>query len=210
MSRSGLLLILLGLVGCADSTGDFGLLRDTLLPGQAAFDPRFTALARTEPPAMQVALVDQEAASLVLLEASRDGIDTWLTPDGAGLILQDGMLRGTRGFGEGFLASDIAGSRALVLTGQPGEATRFHSYLQGDDTVQTRAFACRIENRGPRSVTIGGTPLPAQLMAESCRNATDDFVNLYWLADGSGQIVQTRQWIGPRLGVITTRQVPRP
>jgi group 4 capsule polysaccharide lipoprotein GfcB/YjbF len=212
MTRFAPLLLALTLLGaCTNASDDFEQMRQIVTPGQVEFDPRFTALADAgnSVPAMQVSLVEQDRAGVILLESRRDGLDTWLTPDGATLIMQQGMLVGTRGFGAGLMASDIDQSLAMVLGGQTGMSERFLSFLNGDDKINTRTYLCDIENRGAREILIGGKPTKTRLMAEDCRSLDQTFLNLYWISVSGNRIVQSRQWAGDFTGVVTTRVVPR-
>ena len=180
---------------------------DSVIPPDLA--PRFVALAQQTPlpPALQVALIDQDLASTILLEQRRNGINTWLTPDGASITTQDGFLLATRGFGQGLLAAEIDEPRAMVLAGREGPTVRFHSYLTGNDEVITRTYRCLIENRGARTLQIGGNDVVVRLMAEDCRSLDEAFLNLYWVATANNVVLQTRQWVGEFLGVLTTRVV---
>lgn len=193
-----ILCLLLG--ACSSSSDDFQLLRAALQ--RPATDPRFEAL-RSQPTAhLEVALLEQDRSGTLLLEGTRDGITTWLSAEGASLLTQAGMLVGTRGFGQGLMASDVAQSRALIAAGQPGTAERFHSYLTGDDQIVTRTYRCAISDRGARTLNGNAT----RLIAEDCLSLTDQFLNLYWIDPGTGQIRQARQWPGPALGVVILRE----
>lgn len=150
MSGLARLIVVLTLLGaCTNTSDDFNQIKRILTPGQVGFDPRFAALveAGDAVPALHVSLVAQNRASAVLLESSRGGVETWLTPDGATLIMRKGMLVGTRGFGAGLMASDIEHSLAMVLGGQERLADRFLTFLDGNDVISTRTYRCEIENR---------------------------------------------------------------
>jgi len=212
MSRYARLLMLVALLGaCTNSSDDFENMKLILAPDKVGFNPRFVALAEagSTVPALQVAFVEQARASTVLLESTRDGIDTWLTPDGATLITKQGMLVGTRGFGAGMLASDVDQPLAMVLGGREGFSDRFHTFLNGNDEANTRTYRCEIKNRGAREVIVGDKPIQTRLMAEDCRSLDQSFLNLFWVSDTGNRIVQTRQWTGDFLGIVTTRVVPR-
>jgi len=212
MRKYARLLMVLTLLGaCTNASEDFGHMKAILAPDKVGFNPRFVALAEAGDavPVLQVAFVEQDRASAVLLESTRDGIDTWLTPDGATLITQQGMLVGTRGFGIGMLASDVDQPLAMVLGGREGFSDRFHTFLNGNDQAKTRTYRCEVENRGAREVFVGEKPVQTRLMAEDCRSLDQSFLNLYWVSDAGNRIVQSRQWTGDFLGIVTTRVVPR-
>lgn len=207
-----LLLVMTLLAACADNTSDdFAQMQRIASPEKAPFDPRFVALseAGVSVPALQVATLKEGLSGVVLLESRRDGVDTWLSRDGASLIMRQGMLVGTRGFGGGLTASDIDQPMAMIFGGQQGASDRFMTFLNGNDEVNTRTYRCEIKNRGAREISVGGKPKQTRLMAEDCRSLDQSFLNLYWIAASGGGIVQTRQWAGDYTGIITTRVVPR-
>ena len=76
-------------------------------------DARFTALVRSGQPLLQISLVERDIQTAVVQETQRDGVVTWLSADGASLITQKNMLRGTRGLEQAWLSSDISQSLAL-------------------------------------------------------------------------------------------------
>lgn len=212
MIKSPAVFLVLSLLGaCTNTSDDFEQIKQVLAPGQAGFVARFVTLAEAgdRVPALQVSLLDQDRSSTVLLESQRAGFDTWLSPDGATLVMRQGMLVAMHGFGAGLVASEIDQPLTMVLSGQEGASERFHSYLDGNDEINTRTYLCEIENRGMREVFIGGKPTRTRLMAEQCRSLNQSFLNLYWVGGSGNRIVQTRQWAGDYLGVFTTRVVPR-
>ncbi len=201
--------LFLFLAACTNTSDDFDQVRGALFPEQAGFAPQFVALLQQNPPLLQVALLDREVASNVILESRRGDLETWLTPDGASLIFQDGFLVGTRGFGQGLMAADVSEPLSAVKQGRTGLTERFHTYLTGDDTTLIRAYRCLIENRGAREVTLSTGSVQTRLMAEDCRSVDQSFLNLYWIRNSDNRIVQSRQWPGEEVGVLTTRVVPQ-
>ena len=177
--------------------------------GNVRFVPRFAALVEEGAPRLQVAFVEQDRSADILLERSDGPFNYWLSADGTHIILQDGMLHSTRGLGEGLLASDLTEPLARVRGLNPGPSDRFHTYLDGNDRAVTRTYRCVIVDRGPREIDLFGTPTATRLMRESCRSLDQEFVNLYWVAPSSRDIILSRQWAGPVIGAISTRIVPR-
>lgn len=176
------------------------------LPGSRAPVPQVLAAAQAGAPIMQVIVNDREQSSLVVRETRRDGVETWLAPDGISLSLQDGFLLTTRGLGGDVLGSDVAESRALVLALRPGRATRLHSFLDGDNQVQRRAYICDITRQADAEIALTEGMVATRVMVEDCSSADQQFLNLYWL-DRQGQIVQSRQWAGDFAGPLTFRIV---
>lgn len=175
----------------------------------ADFSPRFIELIKAEAPTLQIGFIDRDASGSLLLERQDGTFAYWLSPDGGHIVLQNGMLHSVRGFGEGLLASDLSKPLALVRNLKSGWSDRFHTYLDGNDFAVTRTYRCRIENRGVREIDLLGTPRITQLMREECRSLDQEFLNLYWVDPSSRDIVLSRQWVGPVVGSISTRIVPR-
>ena len=210
MRLLALLLVLLGLASCGTVARQDTAVGQALtgIIGQTEFVPRFTALLQTDAPALQLGFVESGSGGALLLEYRDGPYDYWLSPDGAQIILQDGLLHGTRGFGAGLLASDLSQPLARVASLSGGPADRFHTFLDGNDQAETRTYRCLFEDRGGREIDLATGPVQTRLLAEDCRSLDQSFTNLYWVSVRGRQIIQSRQWAGPYLGAISTRIVP--
>lgn len=206
--RLALLPLALAFLGACSSNGDSWSDLQRIIAPEASFDPRFAALVERDPRALQVAFPDQGVSSTILLASSRAGLDTWMTPDGATITTEAGMLRATRGLGIGLLAADIDQPLALVRARREGLSERFHTYLTGNDKAVIRAYRCIVKDRGPSHVDFPAGPRQTRLMQEDCRSLDQEFFNLYWVSP-EGEILQARQWTGDYLGIMTLRVVPR-
>lgn len=208
----GILSLCAGLAGCGtavDEESGLGLTLSQLRGEGAVMHPRFIALLKAEAPALQVAFVDQERTGTVLLEDATGDFHYWLSADGAQLILQSGMLHGTRGLGEGLLASDISEPLALIRGLRAGVSDRFHTYLDGNDRAVTRTYRCVIVDEGAQKIGLGTTQVAVRLMRETCQSLDQNFINLYWVSPTQREIILSRQWAGPFIGAITMRIVPQ-
>ncbi|WP_417713922.1 YjbF family lipoprotein [Pseudophaeobacter arcticus] len=198
------------LLGCTNDNDSLRQLRQVVQPGKVVVsDPRVERLIETKAPRKQVSFERNDLAGVVALESRRDGIETWLSVDGATLIMQEGMVIGTRGFGGGLMASDVAQSLDAVLSGQGGYTLRFHSFLNGNDETVLRSYKCEVKSLGSNPATILGELVPARQMTETCRSLGQVFVNSYWVAEAGGGIIQSRQWLGDFLGSVTLRDIPQ-
>ncbi|MBO9448605.1 YjbF family lipoprotein [Ruegeria sp. R14_0] len=203
-------LLALVLVSCGEAQDDVDLLRGTLFPNAPRFNPRAEALAarRPIPPRLEVGFPSRDLAGVMLLETERAGVQTWLTADGATITLERGLLTSALGFGDGMMGSDVRQSAALILGSGAGRAERFHSFLNGDDEIDLRAYDCQITSLGPETVLLRGTPVATEKRQEDCFGVADRFTNVYWVRNSTGRIVQSSQWTGPFLGNMFIKVVP--
>ena len=179
----------------------------TLLAGDdGTVTPRFAAIATTPRPILQVGLPDAGTAGNMLLEARNGDYEHYLSPNAASITLNRGMLHNMFGFGEGLMATEVSEPLRLILSGQGGTADRIHTYLGGDDRTFFRTYRCVISAQGNQPVQLINRTVTARLMREDCRNAEHAFTNLYWVDQGRGDIVQSRQWAGPNIGAVSTRR----
>lgn len=178
----------------------------TKLAGQPSVAPRAARLLRRNPEQMQVGFIRKKRSGIVLLELRKGPYEYWLGGDDTQIILQDGMLHGTRGLGEGLLASELSQPLALVRGLAPGVSDRFHTYLDGNDHAVTRTYRCVIgvEPAAPLSPERPGL---VHLVREDCKSLDQAFTNVYWVDPKSRKILQSRQWVGPRIGSISTRVI---
>ncbi|WP_170786296.1 YjbF family lipoprotein [Ruegeria lacuscaerulensis] len=205
-----LLCLALSLAACGEARDEFYLLRGALRPDAPRFHPRADALAaqRPIPPRLEVAFPSRDLSGVMLLEVTRDDVQTWLTADGATITLEQGFLTSTKGFGSGMTGSDIRHSAGLILSRQEGRAERFHSFLNGNDEIELHAYDCRITALGPDTIVQQGNPVATRKWQEQCFGTAQSFTNTYWLRNGSQTIVQSSQWTGDFLGNLFMKAVP--
>jgi len=205
------LMACIGLISCgtvADEDSAFGQAFATL-SGNEEFHPRFLNLLALEAPAIQVGFIERESNGTLLLERQSGAHQFWIGPDGAQIILEDGILNGTRGLGEGLLASELSQTLARVRGLQPGPTERFHTYLDGTDRAVTRTYNCMLSLAGANAVALRGQVVMAELIREDCNSLDEQFTNIYWVTLDERKIVQSRQWAGPFVGNISTRIIPQ-
>ena len=140
-------------------------------------------------------------------KSTRGNIASWLGNDGVALIFDRGVLHGTRGIGAGLLASDVAQTADAVLGGRSGNVERIHSYLNGNDETDIRAYACTITNEGSETIQLDNGATSTRRMKEVCRNLDHQFTNTYWVDTRRDRIVQSRQWTGEFAGELVIKTV---
>ena len=167
-----------------------------------ALEARIEALARAGTPAI-IAQIESRAAQGALYQVqNRGGITAYLSADGGLITLDHGFLAATRGLGGDLMSSEQARVISMVLARREGAVERTFRHLDGDDQLVAERFVCRVENRGPREISVreGGTARTT-LMAEICVSETGELRNLYWVGPDR-RLVQSRQWGGDWLGTI--------
>ncbi len=183
------------------------------IPGLPAADatptetPAFAAARAGGAEAIQIGVLRSGLSSILFLDTFRDGVGTWISSDGVSIAMRDGMMIATRGLGGDLLGSDVTEPFVAITSGQPGQVTRFHTFLDGENRAVRRAYVCDITARGDRQITLGDRDVPVRLLGEDCVNPEQQFLNLYWI-DNTGRILQSRQWAGDFAGVLTFRIVP--
>src|SRR6056297_540937 len=166
---------------------------------------RFVALFEEQSPALEVLFLRTQSVSRLLLSHENQGVLTWLSIESASLKTRNGFIVGTRGFAEGLQAAHVDEVARLVRAEAPGTASRFHTYLDGNNDIATRSYRCVVIPSDVESLTLMGQTVSARRVSEECRSLTDEFTNIYWIRDG--EILQAVQWIGPIVGSLLIRLV---
>ncbi|MCX8227437.1 MAG: YjbF family lipoprotein [Sulfitobacter sp.] len=170
------------------------------------FPPRFaTLVADTSVPLLVVTIESRGQSGRLLLENTVNGVDTWLSADMSALIIQKGMLRGTRGVGSELFAAEVSEPMKMILAGKNGFSDRFHSNLSGDDKISTRTYRCLVKTKGSAVINLEIGRITTRVMTEECKSLDQSFTNTYWVSSNTGAIVQARQWAGSELGYIKTQ-----
>mgnify|MGYP000311727545 CR=1 FL=1 len=166
---------------------------------------RFVALFEEQAPALEILFLRTQSVSRLLLSHENQGVLTWLSIEGASLKTRNGFIVGTRGFVEGLQAARVDDVERFILAETPGIATRFHTYLDGNNEISTRSYRCVVTPGEVETLTLMGQTVSARRIAEDCRSLTDEFTNIYWVRNG--EILQTAQWVGPIVGTLLIRLV---
>ena len=81
--------------------------------------------------------------------------------------------------------------------------------FRGDDSGSYRVrLACDLHDQGTIALDIVGRSYPTRYLQERCSDDSGGkVVNDYWIDARGGRVRQSRQWAGPSIGYIRTRQV---
>lgn len=183
-------------------------------------------LTSAEPPDLRSALtraqLEDTATPLLLVELEKTGqqatlipaahrgtVVTWTTGEGIAVMLDDGILTGTRGLGFDRMTSDIENTRKMVQGTMSGAFfTRHHSVLDEDNRTKFDAFQCRETTRAPETVTLIGRDHRTTRIDEHCVSPRFETTNTYWTGD-DGVMWKSRQWISAELGYATIERLVR-
>lgn len=203
-------LLLPFVMSCGEASDELDLLRGTLNPDAPRYHPRANDLAtvRPIPPRLEVSFPSRDLTGVMLLEAERNGIQTWLTADGATINLRDGLLIAAKGFGTGLTGSDIHEVASVLRADRTGVAERVHSFLNGNDEIELRAYKCEIAPVGQEDIFVQGLAVTTIKIVEQCFGVAQQFENTYWMHPKTGRILQSSQWTGDFLGNLFMKVVP--
>lgn len=210
------------LAGCGNDiskTENVGIARTTF-KGLAQLLPKFGKSDALPPPP-----IDQEAVALSALELNAGpvlllGIEatggvtaaglvgengtmrTYNTPQKQSIILREGLIAGTRGFGNDVMSADVDAVSKLIHARSAGTAKRTPRYLDGEGIERPLPLDCTVSLGEAKSYSFAGTDWETLQVAERCTAPNVDITNSYLVTD-TGQIALSRQWIAPGLGFVT-------
>ena len=150
------------------------------------------ALAVNKGPLVLVGFETLGRNQVMAMTGQNGATRTYMAPSEEAVILRDGMLVGTRGLGNDLSVAEAPQIAALVRAGRSGQGQRVMRYFTGDGKERPLSFTCSV-GPGPK----------AGVQVESCEGHGARFQNSY-IAQG-GQIMVSRQWVGPSLGYITVQ-----
>ncbi|MFC3119472.1 YjbH domain-containing protein [Jhaorihella thermophila] len=101
IGRATRFLALVALAACSNAANEDDVFVKALNLGGDKVVPRAQALYDAGAPRIVIGIPKTDRSAIMVLEARRDGLETWLSADGAAVILDRGLLRGTRGAGRG-------------------------------------------------------------------------------------------------------------
>jgi len=220
---SGLLGISLIVSGCGTSkeknvhvkSSVFGsaikVIAGMLKPSAAPVDPRLQitrqAIDASPVPVLFASIKARNAFATLSSAGKNRDVETWISADGISLSFAQGILTSTRGLGYDLMASEVSETIESLKSGRR-TALRVHDYLNGEDQIIRRSFYCSFRSEGHENLHIIGLKKLTKHIIESCQNPEFSLENHYWIT-ANGKILQSRQWVGPKIEYIFTQYLSR-
>lgn len=154
-------------------------------PEQAAAE----ALRVNPGPLIQAGFEALGRTQVMAMTGQNGAMRTYMTPAEEALILRGGLLIGTRGLGHDLSVAETQ-TEPMIRAGASGTGTRNMRYYGGDGQERMLQFTC----------DVGPGPNPG-VSVENCKGHGASFQNSFMVQNG--QIIVSRQWIGPKLGYVT-------
>lgn len=199
---AGLALVL---TGCGTAANDpltlaGRALLDTVRPDEQAIAPQTTeqvrqqitpeVFAATGGPLLLAENLQRPGAYILVRVGQGNGTEMWRSPLNTEFwTTGQGLLFGTRGFGNDLMSADVSETAAALRARRAGPVTRMHVYVDGDWQSEQVFIDCDVRFEG-RNAT------------ETCDYEGEQFRNVYAL-DGRGRVLQSVQWAGPEIGQVS-------
>ncbi|MDC1052550.1 YjbF family lipoprotein, partial [Planktomarina temperata] len=123
---------------------------------------------------------------------------------GIALLLQNGLLAGSRGFGDDLMSSDHAAAHRAILKGS-GQYERVLRYINSQNHLEAVPLTCGLTDHGAQTITILGHKHRVIRRVEICDLAGRQIENTFWI---SGKTIwKSQQWASDRVGSLTIEQV---
>ncbi|MGL4321800.1 MAG: YjbF family lipoprotein [Paracoccaceae bacterium] len=151
-------------------------------------------------PYAMVGIERREAYATMTLAGQNGPYDSWVTADGAGIVLRNDVLTGTKGLGADLVTADPGEISAVLRSGQSGAVSRTHEYTDGEGRIFTNTYACTLSPAGSEAITIIGGTYQTRVMSEICTSNQEEFENRYWIGKSDGIMWKSRQWVSADVG----------
>ncbi len=206
------------LAGCGQGAGDSVAMRLVgSLTGQGAAQmpgaavpletPGFTAQLIAERPQdymiANVPTLGLNQPARLLQQNGRE--ETWQTQGGATLAFDQGVLVATRGLIYDLMVISSAGVPE-ALRARSGSVVRTVEAIDSLDRLSSETVTCTFTDDGAETVNLGLREVMLTKVTEHCASTKLVFENAYWL-DGSGAILQSRQFISAGVGYLQSNRI---
>ena len=142
-------------------------------------------------------------ASLNMIQESGP-TKSYVSDDGILLLLQNGLLAGSRGFGDDLMSSEHAAAHRAILNGT-GNYKRVLRYINSTNQLEAVALTCTVTDHGAETVTILGHKHRARRHVETCDLAGRQIENNFWIPEKT--MWKSQQWVSDQVGSLTIEQV---
>jgi len=180
----------------------------SMAPGIGATTKRIS-LDQAQVPRLRASLLKRGTSAMMHVTGRNGDVVTWETPERVSVSLAGGVLVATRGLGHDLMSAEVREARAALAGSMPAgsDYPRFYGYMDGEHRTWFRSFLCHVvvAERDVVETTSDGRKVTR--VTERCTDPDLEFTNVYWRAP-DGELVRSRQWIGPELGHIRLEHVP--
>lgn len=148
---------------------------------------------------LRLSIISREATAILVEGGNNGSKTTWFSPEGLSLTFDNGLLIGTRGFGDDLMGSDVSG--AIASLGSGGNHLRTLDFLNGLGQIERVSYRCNTVRTRSATIEIADISYDTTIIEETCASGGHTFKNTYW-RDDAGTIWQSRQWISPQVGFL--------
>ena len=159
-------------------------------------------LAANKGPMILASLENHGFTQILGMTGENGSMRTYFTPDNQAVILRGGMLAGTRGFGFDITSAETEALGALVRGRRAGTAQLVLRMLDGLGIERPLPLECTTRAGASTSYPFAGITWSGTQMVAHCEGQGYSLDNTFIVAN-SGQIVASRQWVGPTVGYMT-------
>lgn len=128
---------------------------------------------------------------------------TYASPAAQALILRDGMMAGTRGFGFDLMSGDVEALGTLVRGRRAGEADYLLRYLDGLGQERPVPMHCAVSTGAAQTYAFAGQSWSGTQMVAHCTTSGGYTFDDTFIVSSAGAVVSSRQWVGPEMGFVT-------
>ncbi len=165
-------------------------------------------LARSDAPLVLVVLDKSKNQGLMAQIATNGRQATFANSQRESIVMRDGVIVATRGFGGDLMSSTVAPLERLVRSKSAGSAQITMNFLNAANTQERQSWSCSVVPGGNAPVALGTIDTVAQIVVAQCANGSATFSNAYLVAS-DGYVLSGHQWAGDIIGYIDTQYLRR-
>ena len=122
------------------------------------------------------------------------GMQTWIGAKGTSIYVKDGVIFGSRGYGDDLsIAARPSWAELKQLARSAAAYSASYQHWSPQETLVTQTFSCTASQRGKR-------------ITESCASQQNSFQNTYEM-DVSGALLASEQWLSKGIGMTRLRRL---
>ena len=157
-------------------------------------------------PTLEVVAEDRDRRAYLVPFSRRGPVTIWQTGDNAQIIIRNGLVTGSRGIGNDLASSDYRGT--LTAISRRAGTDQRTLYLRNDLGGQySLLLSCTLSDLGAEEITIVERRFATRHLRQDCTYADGSASYDFWVESRSGEILQSRQWIGPKIGYLHLRHI---
>jgi len=167
------------------------------------------ALQQTGAPVAVMTIENSSAQTLLAQIETNGAYRTYANSSRQSATLRNGIITATRGLGGDVMSSQTDSLVRHIASRLDGNVPYTIRFLDGEEIITEMTYSCAITHGEMTAVAFGEISASGRVMRMTCSGTDLPRLDNFFVVEGDGTVVASRQWVGKLTGYVTLQHARR-